>query len=309
MTSRQLAALLVLASVWGASFLFIRVLADAGVAPLGISAGRTAFGLATLTPFAWVARHQFPRARRTWLALAGLGLVNFALPWTLFGFGEKHVPSGAASIINSGMPLWSAVFSTVLVRSDRLTPARTGGLLLGFAGVTAVMGADLGDLGGSSVRGTSAIVLATVCYGFSGVSIRRWLGHVPALPLTIGQIGFACLVLMPVALATGAYSDAYMGGAEWASIILLGAAGSGIAVAIYMWLIGEVGAVRAAVVTYMMPPVGVTLGWLLLDERIGWNLVAGLVLIVLGVALVQGVSFLKLVARASGRTAAPAVSD
>jgi drug/metabolite transporter (DMT)-like permease len=301
--------MLSLALVWGASFLFIRVLADAGIAPLGISAGRTAFGIATLAPFAWIARHQFPRARRTWLALAGLGLVNFALPWTLFGFGEKHVASGAASIINSGMPMWSAVFSTILIRTERLTPARVGGLLLGFAGVTAIMGAGLGNLGGNSVRGMLAIVLATVCYGFSGVSIRRWLGHVPALPLTIGQIGFACLVLMPAALVTGAYSDASMGAAEWTSMILLGAAGSGIAVAVYMWLIAQVGPVRAAVVTYMMPPIGVTLGWLLLDEAIGWNLVAGLVLIVLGVALVQGVPLVKLAAWATGRTvSAPAAA-
>ena len=309
MTHRQIAALFSLGLIWGASFLFIRVLADAGVAPLGISAGRTAFGLATLAPFAWFARRQFPRARRTWLALAGLGMVNFALPWTFFGFGEKHVSSGAASVINSGMPMWAAVFSTILIRTDRLTPARIAGLLLGFAGVIAVMGADLGDFGGNSVRGMLAIVLATVCYGFSGVAIRRWLGHVPALPLTIGQIGFACLLLMPAALATGAYSGASMGGAEWTSLILLGAAGSGIAVAVYMWLIAQVGAVRAAVVTYLMPPIGVSLGWLLLDEAIGWNLVAGLALIVLGVALVQGVPLANLAARVTGRTvAAPVVA-
>jgi len=304
MTNRQLAALLSLGLIWGASFLFIRVLADAGVAPLGISGGRTAFGLATLAPFAWFARRQFPRTTRTWMALAALGLVNFALPWTLFGFGEKHVSSGTASIINSGMPLWSAVFATILIRTERLTPVRAGGLLLGFAGVTVIMGTDLG---GGSVRGMLAIVLATLSYGFSGVSIRRWLGHVPALPLTIGQIGFACLMLMPAAIATGAYSGASMGAAEWSSLVLLGAAGSGFAVAVYMWLIAQVGAVRAAVVTYLMPPIGVTLGWLLLDESIGWNLVVGLVLIILGVAVVQGVPIARLVARAMRRTvAAPA---
>lgn len=303
MTTRQLAALLTLAVVWGASFLFIRVLADAGVGAAGISFGRTAFGLATLLPFAWAARRQFPRDAPTWLALAGLGLLNFAIPWTLYGFGARHVPSGAASIVNSGMPLWAAIFSSLLISADRLTPPRAAGLLVGFAGVVAVMGGDVADLRGDSVRGVVPMVGATICYGFCSVSVRRWFGHLAPLPLTIGQVGFACLFLLPATLFTGAWDEARMGTAEWASLVALGAAGSGFAVVMYMWLIGQVGAVRAAVVTYMMPPIGVSLGWLLLDETIGWNLVAGLALIATGVAMVQGVPVSRLAARVSGRTA------
>ncbi|MCE7928433.1 MAG: DMT family transporter [Dehalococcoidia bacterium] len=308
MTTRQVAALLTLALVWGASFLFIRVLADADVQALGISSGRTALGLATLVPFAWIARRQFPRDGRTWMALAGLGFANFALPWSLYGYGEHHVESGVASIINSGMPLWAAIFSVMLIRADDFSRARVLGLALGFGGVVAVMGGGTSGVDGESLRGMLAMVGATVCYAFSSVSIRRWLGHVPALPLTIGQIGFAACFLAPVALATGAFDDARMGAAEWGSLLTLGAAGSGFAVVIYMWLIGEVGAVRAAVVTYMMPPIGVTLGWLLLDEPVGWNLLVGLALIVAGVALVQGVRFTQLASRVSGRTAAAATA-
>lgn len=306
MSTRQVAALLTLAFVWGASFLFIRVLADADVEALGISSGRTALGLATLLPFAWVARRQFPRDRRTWLALAGLGLANFALPWSLYGYGEHHVESGVASIINSGMPLWAAIFSVILIRADPFSPARVVGLALGFAGVVTVMGGDTAGVNGDSLLGMVAMVGATVCYAFSSVVIRRWLGHVPALPLTIGQIGFAAIFLAPVALATGAFDQARMGAAEWGSLLTLGAAGSGFAVVIYMWLIGEVGAVRAAVVTYMMPPIGVTLGWLLLDESVGWSLLLGLVLIVVGVGLVQGVHPSRLASMVSGRATAAA---
>lgn len=293
MTPRQLTALLTAALVWGASFLFIRVLMDAGMDPVGMSAARTGLGTLALLPFAWLMRSRFPRNPRTWLALAVLALVNFALPWTLFGYGEKHVESGMASIANSGMPLFVAIFATILIRSERLEARKVVGLLVGFSGVVALMGGGLGDFGSDSSRGLLFIVIATACYGISSVAIRRWLRDVHPIPLTIGQVAFASVYLMPVALLTGAYSDAVMGWQEWGSILLLGGLGSGMAVVLYMWLIGQVGPVRASVVTYLMPPIGVFLGWLLLDESIGWNMAAGLLLIVGGVALVQGLPVQK----------------
>ncbi len=293
MTPRQLTALLTAASVWGASFLFIRVLMDAGMDPVGMSAGRTSLGTLALLPFAWLARSRFPRSARTWLALAVLAFVNFALPWTLFGYGEQHVESGMASIANSGMPLFVAVFATLLIRTERLEARKVVGLLVGFSGVVALMGGGLRDFGSDSTRGILVIVVATACYGISAVSIRRWLHHVHPVPLTIGQVAFATAFLLPVALFTGAYGEVSMGWQEWGSLLLLGGLGSGLAVVLYMWLLGEVGPVRASVVTYLMPPVGVFLGWLLLDESIGWNMAAGLLLIIGGVALVQGLPVQK----------------
>lgn len=288
MTTRQLVAMLVLSFVWGCSFLFIRVLVDSGMEPLGVSAGRTALGLLSLAPFALAMLGKFPRDRRTWLALAALGLFNFAIPWTLFGLGEEHVSSGIGSITNSSMPLWSAIVSTVLIKGDALGRGRTAGLLLGFGGVVVLTGGSLGEIGSGALVGIPLMVLATVLYGVSGVCIRRWLGHVPAVPLTVAQVGFAALYLMPAALLTGAYSHASMGWQEWGSLVALGVGGSGLAVVVYMWLIGQVGPVRASVVTYLMPPIGVFLGWLLLDESVGWPMVAGLAFIVLGVAGIQG---------------------
>jgi len=307
-TPRQLAALLTAALVWGASFLFIRVLMDAGMEPVGMSAGRTTLGTLALLPFAWMMRSRFPRSARTWLALAVLAFVNFTLPWTLFGYGEKHVESGTASIANSGMPLFVAFFATILIRTERLEKKKVAGLLVGFSGVVALMGVGVGDLGSDSTRGILLLVLATACYGISGVSIRRWLHHVHPVPLTIGQVAFATLYLLPVALFSGAYDGAVMGWGEWASLLLLGALGSGMAVVLYMWLLAEVGPVRASVVTYLMPPIGVFLGWLLLDESIGWNMAAGLLLIIAGVAMVQGLPLAKWTSRSRQAEAVAAVT-
>ncbi len=288
MTAKQGIILIALSLVWGCSFLFIKVIVDAGVEPIGMSAVRTSLGAATLLPFAWAARAGFRQPRATWLALLGLGVLNFAIPWTIFGIAETHVPSGAAAVANASMPLWSALLATILLRADRLGPQRIAGLGLGFLGVVVLMGGDLKDLSGSEAGSILLILVATLCYGISAVSIRRWLLHVPAIPLATAQVTTAAVLLVPAALLTGAYADADISPKVVANAAALGAFGSGLAVVGYMYLIQTVGPVRASVVTYIVPPIGVILGWIFLDEPIGWNLVAALGFILAGVALVQG---------------------
>ena len=308
MTTRQLLVLLGLGALWGGSFLFIKVLVDANIEPLGVSASRTGLGFLTIAPFAWAARARFPRDRRSWLLLAGLGFLNFALPWTLFGIAAQHAPSGASSIANSSQPLWSAIFGTILLKADRLNGIRLLGLFVGFAGVILLMGGDMLNAGSSGSTAVLVMLGATMCYGISAVSIRRFLSHVPAVALAIGQIGFATLYLWPAALVTGAFATAHLGAGQWASLFALGCAGSGIGVIAYMWLIGEVGPVRAAVVTYLMPPLGVFLGWLVLGEPVGWNLLGGLACVVVGVALVQGLPIRRWVLRSASRGPAAVAS-
>ncbi|MBK9545059.1 MAG: DMT family transporter [Dehalococcoidia bacterium] len=300
MTRRQFAILLALALTWGCSFLFIKVIVDAGVDPMGMSGVRTALGAATLLPFAWRARKGFRQSRATWLGLAGLGALNFAIPWTIFGIAEKHVPSGAAAVANACTPLWSAILATTLLKADSLGPQRIAGLSLGFAGVLVLMGRDLANLSGSEAASILLVVVATFCYAVSAVSIRRWLGHVPAVPLATAQVATAAVLLLPAAFLTGAFEGAELTPRVVGSVAALGAFGSGIAVVAYMYLIQQAGPVRASVVTYLVPPVGVLLGWLFLEEAVGWNLLAALGCILAGVALVQGISPRRIAARFPG---------
>lgn len=289
MTSRQFGILCALAAVWGCSFLFIKVIVEAGVAPTGMSGARTLLGAATLTPFALAARAGFRQSRRTWALMFGLGVLNFAIPWTLFGVAEQHVPSGAAAVANASAPLWSAIVAAALLRADPLDARRIAGLLVGFIGVVVLVGNDLTDLSGSEAASVGLILVATLCYATSAVAIRRWVSEVPPIPLATVQVTTAAAILMPLALVTGAYSDADLAPKVFASFAALGGLGSGLAVVAYMYLIQKAGPVRASVVTYMAPPIGVVLGWLILDESIGWNLVAALGFILAGVALVQGI--------------------
>lgn len=300
--------LLGLALVWGSSFLLIRVLVDADVDPIGVSAARLAVGALVLSPFAWLLRSQFPRDGRTWLMLTGLGVFNFALPWTLFPLSQQHIPSGVASIANSCTPLWASVLAAFLIPGEAITRRRALGLGLGFVGIVTLMAGDVGRVDGNGAWGILGVVLATLLYGTSAVFIRLRMRHVRAIPLTVGQIGVAAALMIPLAFATDAYGGAEMGAAEWASLAALGGVGSGIAVVAYMSLIGSLGPVRASVVTYLMPPIGVFLGWAVLSEAFGWNLVLASALIVAGVALVQNLPLRRLPRAVSGRLSPSASS-
>ena len=176
-----------------------------------MSGARSALGAASLLPFAYALRSKFPRDRPTWALMAGLGILNFALPWTLFSIGQRHVPSGVGSIANSAQPLWAAIFSVALIKGDALGRTKSFGLLLGFAGVVVLMPGRIRGLDSESLQGIPPMILATVLYGISAVSIRKWLRHVPAVQLTFVQIGVAGCLLLPIALATGAYDNASMG--------------------------------------------------------------------------------------------------
>ncbi|MGH2609596.1 MAG: DMT family transporter, partial [Tepidiformaceae bacterium] len=206
MTPRQLGMLLGLALIWGSSFLFIRVLVDADVDPLGVSAGRLAIGALALAPIAWATRAQFPRDGLTWLLLAGLGVFNFALPWTLFPLSQQHIPSGVASIANSCTPLFASVLSAFLIPGEHFTVRRAAGLGVGFVGIVTLMAGDVGRVDGSAAWGILGVVLATLLYGISAVFIRLRMGHVRAIPLTVGQIGVGAIIMIPLALATNAYA-------------------------------------------------------------------------------------------------------
>ena len=309
MTSRQFLLLSALGAAWGCSFLFIKVIVEGGVDPLGMSALRTTLGALSLVPFAWVARAGFRQERRTWLAMLALGVFNFSVTWTIFGIAGQHVPSGASAVANASTPLWSAILATALLKADRLGPRRVAGLGIGFAGVLVLMGGDLQELSWGETGSILLILVATLCYAGSAVSIRKWLSPVPPIPLATVQVATASAVLLPLALGTRAYA-----GADWelnvvASLLALGALGSGLAVVAYMHLIQNVGPVRASVVTYLVPPVGVFLGWAVLDEAVGWNLALALLLILAGVALVQGVRLRSLKAKFDALRPAFAASE
>jgi len=293
-TPRQSLAFFSTAALWGGAFLYVRVLVDAGIDPFGVAAIRAFLGFLAILPLMLIVRQRLPRDGRTVAWLLVLGIVNVSLPWTLIAVAGQRIPSGVSSIVNASMPLWVAIFALALLPAANLSRGQVAGLVLGFGGVIALIGVDgFRDLGGDSTTGVGLMVIVALSYAFGAVAIRRWLPAVPAVALSVTQLGIGAVILVPLAIGSGAYDGVELGWGEWFSMIAVGAGASGLGAFFYMWLLGEIGAVKASAITYLVPLLGVILGWLILDESVGWNLLLGLALIVLGLALVQRVPVLR----------------
>ncbi|GBD16607.1 putative cystine transporter YijE [bacterium HR26] len=286
MTLGQLAQLVLLGTIWGSSYLMIKV-AVAGIPPLPLVGGRLVLGAATLLAVLALRGIRLPRRPAAWADLTVMALAGNIAPFLLIAWGEQHIDSGLAAVLNATTPFFAVLFAVLAFRAERFSRAKLAGLLLGFGGVLVLSGADLAALASSSAQGQLAILLSSACYGFGFAYARARLRGEP-LALSAGQILVASALLAPPTLLLTDLPALELTLPRLAAWIGLGAVSSGLAYILYYRLIAQVGAVNASLSTYLMPPVGVTLGWLVLGEPIGWRTVAGVAGILAGLAVVQG---------------------
>jgi drug/metabolite transporter (DMT)-like permease len=271
--------LLLLGAIWGGSFLFMRISAGAfGTFPL--VEVRLALGAAVLLPFLWQARaHYTPRL---WLELAGIGAINTAIPFALFAWAAGHAPAGIGAITNSLAVLFAALVARAFYR-EPIGPLRLLGLGLGFAGVVVLANprSEGAVVWPAALAGTTAALL----YGIGANLMRRVVGSVPAAALAASTLLTSALLLLPFALAT--WPAAPIPPLAWGSAVLLGAVCSGLAFVLYYRLLGRLGAVRAAAVTYLIPLFGLLWAWLFLAEVPTPSMLLAALLILGGVGLSQ----------------------
>jgi drug/metabolite transporter (DMT)-like permease len=276
--------LLALAAIWGSSFMFIKV-AVREVTPGEVVFGRVLTGTLALIPavpflLGW---------RQTWSGLrqyAGplllLGIFNAALPFWLLAWSEKRLDSGLAAVLQASMPLFTALFAYWFMRSQRVTGVKLAGVFVGFLGVLLLVGAQpSGD-----VLSALAVLLTAFMYAGSSVYAGVRLRETPALVTSLGALGFATLVTLPLGL-----SELPTEPPSWkaiASIVALGAVGLSIAYLLYFTLIAGAGAPYAALVTYLVPALALLYGAVFLGEPVTASAVGGLLLIIAGVALGTG---------------------
>jgi drug/metabolite transporter (DMT)-like permease len=287
MNTKQLATLGLLALIWGSSFLLIKV-SVVEIGPVLVVAGRLALGLVFLFGALLVRGQRLP-GRRLWRALLIVALVNNVAPFLLIAWGEQQVASGLAAILNSTTPLFSVILASTW-GDETLSPSKVAGLLVGFFGVVALIGADVRDflVANSAVAaGQLAIVLASASYAVGAVYARRRLRGQPALQLATGQALIAFVIILPFALLPANVPARLPSIQAILAVVALGLFGSGLAYVLFYSLLEQVGATRTVIVTYLLPLVAVLLGWLLLGEQLSWQTVLGLGLILLGVALVN----------------------
>jgi drug/metabolite transporter (DMT)-like permease len=283
--ARAPAVLLALGGVWGASFLFIKVLVD-DTGPLEVATGRLCIGAVAILTFIRLRRLAIPATPSLVAKVGVLALVANIAPFALIAWGEEHIESGTASVLNSTMPLFTAVFAVAILPEERFTKSRAAGLVVGFVGVLVMTGDEAFDLTSSDVLGQLAVILSSACYGVGSVFSRTLLRSTDLLGLSALQVAAGAVLSVPILLAVEGSPDYSLSIEAWLCLLALGAGSTGVAYVAYLWLIDVTGSVRASLVTYVIPVVGLFLGWAVLDESIGLNTLLGSALIIGGVAMV-----------------------
>ena len=288
MKSSDLAELIALAAIWGASFLFMRV-AVPEFGPVALTALRVGGAALCLWPLAlW--HGQAGALRRHWKAIAVVGVVNSALPFVLFSLAALAINAGLSSIFNATAPLWGAVVAWLWL-GERLSASRVTGLALGFVGVLGLAWDKAsfkpGEHGVSAAVAIGACLLATLCYGYAANYTKKRLAGVPPLAVAAGsQMAAATLLALPALWQT---PPAMPGRAAWASVAMLAVLCTGVAYLLYFRLIAHLGASRAITVTYLIPLFGVVWGALFLGEAVTVPMAVGGLVILAGTALASGV--------------------
>ncbi|HET9398771.1 MAG TPA: EamA family transporter [Sphingomicrobium sp.] len=281
--------LIVLALIWGAAFLFISV-AVREVEPFTYVWLRLTIAAAAMWLFLWWRGESAGLPRQVWVSILVLALFNNAIPFVLFGWGQTHIASGLAAILNATTPIWGVVVAHLFTHDEKLSGRKLAGVALGFAGVTVMIGpALLGSLG-DNVLAQLACVTAALCYAFAGVWARRFRGMgLKPISVTTGQLSAGALVMLPVALLVDRpWLDAMPSLTAIGAIAALAVVCSAFAYILYFRLIDRAGATNALLVTLLVPPVAIFFGSLVLHEVIEPRDFAGLALIALGLAAIDG---------------------
>jgi drug/metabolite transporter (DMT)-like permease len=281
---RETAILLLLATVWGSAFLFTDVVVKE-VSPLTVVAGRLIIASLVLAPAAALSGTLMP-PRGSWRAVILMAIFNNVLPFSLITAAQERIDSSLAATLVGTMPLFVLII-TAGAGTERPSPERAIGLVIGFAGAVVVIGPDLRDLTASSTLGELAVLAAAVCYAISSVVAREWAKG-PPLALSAVQLVIAAAITLPIALAIEGPNAGGLPVKVALAWIALGVLSSGVAYVLFYDLVQRVTATQVSLVAYLIPIVATVLGWLVLDERIGPNLFIGLALILGGVMAVNG---------------------
>ncbi|MHB1212658.1 MAG: DMT family transporter, partial [Candidatus Nanopelagicales bacterium] len=285
-----LPAYLALALIWGGSFYFIK-LGLVALSPAGVALSRLVLGLATMLVISVITRTRLP-PRWSWGPLFVAALLMTSVPWLLFAYGEQHVSSALAGVINGATPLMTLMAILIAFPEEKPTRRRIAGLAVGFAGVLVVMGAWQG-LGAGTWLGIAASTVAIACYGVSFPYVRRHLASgaptrtIAPIALATGLMTMGTLQAAPM-VALGGFAHRPIGLPTVLGMLALGCLGSGIAYVLNFRVIALADATTASTVTYLTPLVAIIAGALLLDEHLAWNQPLGGALIVAGAAIAQG---------------------
>jgi drug/metabolite transporter (DMT)-like permease len=285
MKTSDIAALVLLGAIWGASFLFMRMGADefGGMA----LAGMRAIG-AAICSIPLLTRARCAEMRTHWRDIAIVGIANSALPFVLFSYAAKSLPAGVSAISDAIAPLLVALSGWMLL-SEKLSATQASGLVVGFTGVVWLVVGTVGFSGGAHATGwaMAACLGANVCYTFGAhYSHRRLRSGVTPLSVATGSQLVAALLLLP--FTVWAWPAHTPGWTSWLAVLGLAAICTSLAYVLFYGLMARVGASRSMVVMFLIPVFGVVWGLVFLHEPVTLAMAGGCIVILLGVALTTG---------------------
>jgi drug/metabolite transporter (DMT)-like permease len=279
--------LLVLALIWGSSFMFIEIAID-DLSPAATMTGRLLFASAALGAVL-VAKRGFRQAVRCvrdfgWAGVV-LGVISTALPFWLIAWGQTRIDSGIAAIGNASMPIFVALLATRFARHERVTGWRAFGLVLGIVGVGVLVGVDPAG-GWAGAVGTLAVIIASISYAAGSLYSQHKLGDSSGLLVSTASVLWGTLVILPFGIAQGP------GGIpSWEAIVsvaALGLLGTALGLMMYLRLLADYGSSKGSLVVYLLPVVALFYGSVFLDEPLRVTALVGLALILAGVAIASG---------------------
>jgi len=289
MTGREWAILLFLAVIWGGAFLFIGI-AVRHVEPLTYVWLRLTIAAGAMWLFLKLRGGKLGLPREVWGSILLLALLNNALPFTLFGWGQTHIASGLASILNATTPIWGVLVAHLFTQDERMSPRKVAGVLLGFGGVATMIGPTLLADVGTDALAQLACIMASLSYAIAAVWARRFrrMGLSP-LSVTTGQLSAGALMMLPMAIFIDQpWTQPLPPLSAWAAIAALAVFCTALGYVLYFRLIDSAGATNALLVTLLVPPFAILFGSLFLDEVLAPQDFAGLALIALGLAAIDG---------------------
>jgi drug/metabolite transporter (DMT)-like permease len=279
--------LVTLSILWGGSFLFAKI-AVAELPPLTVALGRVAIAATALVLLARLMGIALPSGLRAWWPFAVMGLLNNVVPFSLIFWGQTHIPSGLAAILNATTPLFTVLVAHVATADEKLGAARLIGVAAGMLGVAVMIGPDVLRDPGAGVWGQFACLLAALSYAFAGVYGRRFRGE-PVLRVAAGQLAASTILLVPiVVLIDRPWTLAVPSPTTIGALAALALLSTSLAYVIFFRILGRAGATGISLVTFLIPVSAILLGTLVLGEQLAARHFAGMAAIALGLAAIDG---------------------
>lgn len=278
--------ILFLSVIWGASFFFVEVAVQT-MTPLTIVMIRVGGAAAILLAVVKLTNRKLPDSPGLWAGLLVLGALNNVIPFSLITWGQTLIDSSLASILNAFSPVFSVLLAHFVTKEESLTPNRLMGVVCGWAGVAVLIGVDSLKGAGLQVAGQAAVLGASLLYACAAIFARRFK-HLDPVVVAAGMLSCSFLMMVPVTFIFEQPWNLSPTLTTWGALLGLAAISTSLAYIIYFYVLARAGATNILLVTFLIPISAIFLGVVVLGETPSWNAFAGMAMIFLGLAAIDG---------------------